>query len=290
MSLLAPLAYLLSGILLGRLLPDIKNALAITLTTVLIPFIIIYNLLAYQPGTATLALFSVAFCSLLFVCGYVVWKDRLTALTLSYLNVGWLGLPIAIALFGDGASRIIIAAYVGSSIFGNIAASFALQSGMTWRGLSYRLLKMPPVIAVIVGLVLHVLPLRLVQNEQLSVLYDIAKQLMSMAGMGILGIWLYSSKVTLQSLRASIPHAIVRAVVGTNVVALFIGGCRSLGYDPFPDSIWALALLPLLPPAANIVVLETYYCGTGNSAQTIVCGTVISLVLVFVFSLILMAS
>ncbi|MCK0745396.1 hypothetical protein [Chromohalobacter nigrandesensis] len=288
MSILIPLAYLLIGVLLGRFLPEIKNILAKALTKIFIPLVIIYNLLAYQAGTALLALFSVAFCSLLFVCGLVLWKNRLTALTLSYLNVGWLGLPIAIALFGDEASHIIIAAYVGSSIFGNIASSLALQSDMPWRGLFYRIVRMPPVMAVIVGLALHVLPLHLAQNEYLSILYEVAKQMMSLAGMGVLGIWLYNSKVSLQSLRESIPHAIVRAVVGTSMVALFIVGCRSLGYDLFPDSIWALALLPLLPPAANIVVLETYYCGTGNSAQTIVCGTVVSLVLIFVFSFILM--
>lgn len=74
MSILAPLVYLLSGVLLGRFLPDLKSALAKALTKGLIPFVIIYNLLAYQAGTALLAVFSFIFCSLLFVYGLVYGK------------------------------------------------------------------------------------------------------------------------------------------------------------------------------------------------------------------------
>ncbi|MBJ7435635.1 MAG: hypothetical protein JHC54_07755, partial [Acinetobacter sp.] len=44
-----------------------------------------------------------------------------------------------------------------------------------------------------------------------------------------------------------------------------------------------------LPPAANIVALETHYQGTGMSAKYIASGTIISCVVVSIYGLLLHA-
>ncbi|MCM5704030.1 hypothetical protein [Larsenimonas salina] len=43
--------------------------------------------------------------------------------------------------------------------------------------------------------------------------------------------------------------------------------------------------MPLLPPAANIVVLETFYLNTGTSAQRIASSTLVSLIMLGVLAL-----
>lgn len=284
MSVLFPLFYVLGGILVGRFLPGLRNSLAKLLTKVCIPYVIVYNLLTYQAGTALLAGFSFVFCVLLFLIGRALWKDRLAALTFSYLNIGWLGLPLAIAIFGDTASRIIIAAYIGSSVFGNIASVAALQPRADWRVTIKRTLVSPPVLAVLAGLGLRWLPIELAASDALRMGYELAKHLMSITGMCVLGIWLYSSSITSSSLRAAIPTALSRAAVGTVIVGAFVLACRALDIQLIIDNAAVLFILPLLPPAANIVVLETYYRGTGQSAQVIASGTLIALMLLSLYA------
>lgn len=289
MSTLLPLLYLLFGISLGRFYPTVKNSLAKLLTKILIPFVIIYNLMDYQSGTIFFAIFSIIFCILLFASSYTIWNNRLSSLTLSYLNIGWLGLPIAISLFGDEVSQLIIAAYIGSSIFGNIASSVALPSQQNWSGLLYRTIKTPPVLAVIAGLLLYSLPFKPYDNKELTAIYYVAKQFMSLSGMAILGIWLYGSKVSFESLLRTFPQSLFRVIAGALIIIPFILLCHVLDIFLSKESIWVLFMLPLLPPAANIIVLETYYCGTGKSAKSIISGTIISLVFISIFSLFAMS-
>ncbi|WP_234480085.1 hypothetical protein [Erwinia sp. S38] len=50
------------------------------------------------------------------------------------------------------------------------------------------------------------------------------------------------------------------------------------------DNAAKLYLFCLLPPAANIIVLETHYLGTGRSAKAISCGTCISIVAIAIYA------
>ena len=51
--------------------------------------------------------------------------------------------------------------------------------------------------------------------------------------------------------------------------------------------IGVMFLLFCLPPAANIVALETHYQGTGISAKYIASGTIVSCVVVSLYALLL---
>ena len=62
------------------------------------------------------------------------------------------GAPVASALFGDGAAMVIIAAYVGSSLFGNAIGVGLLAQGQHWRARLRQTLQAPPVWALLVGL------------------------------------------------------------------------------------------------------------------------------------------
>ena len=41
--------------------------------------------------------------------------------------MAWLGFPFALAIFGSQASSVMVALYIGGSIFGNICAVTALS-------------------------------------------------------------------------------------------------------------------------------------------------------------------
>lgn len=71
-----------------------------------------------------------------------------------YLNIGWLGVPVATSLFGNGTASLFIAAYIGSTIFGNSVGLNMLGHGISFRERCLKLLKSPTVIVVIVGIAL----------------------------------------------------------------------------------------------------------------------------------------
>ncbi|MFD2438328.1 AEC family transporter [Modicisalibacter luteus] len=247
MTVIYPLLYMLGGLVVGRFIPSARTGLSAILTRILIPFVIAYNLLTYQAGTALLAIFCFIFCGVLFLLGQVFWRDKLRSLTFSYLNIGWLGLPLAIAIFGDAASRIIIAAYIGGSVFGNIACVLAMQDEASGRDMIRNTVSSPPVLAVFSGLLLHMSPFDLADASWLAVAYELAKQLMTIAGMCTLGIWLYCSKMTLASLRAAVPVSLLRAGLGAMIVGMFVWGCSELGIELIASNVAVLFILPLLP-------------------------------------------
>ncbi|MCM5704029.1 hypothetical protein [Larsenimonas salina] len=221
MSALLPLFYMIGGLMVGKYLPDVSALLSKVLTRVLIPYVIVFNLATYEAGTGTIAVASLLFCLTLFGVGTLIWKDRLTPILFSYLNIGWLGLPVAMAMFEDEASRVLIAAYIGSSIFGNVAAVMAMQTEARWKDVFKRTLRSPPVMAVLVGVCLHVMAPALIEVSVIEQLYPVAKLLMSVLGMCILGIWLYQSRITRASIQRAVPIAVARALLGTGILAVF---------------------------------------------------------------------
>lgn len=62
---------------------------------------------------------------------------------------------------------------------------------------------------------------------------------------------------------------------------------RYLAIPHIEQYIGVMFLLFCLPPAANIVALETHYQGTGTSAKYIASGTIISCAVVSIYGLLL---
>jgi len=75
-------------------------------------------------------------------------RDPVENLCFCYLNIGWLGLPIASALFGNTAATVVLSAYIGSSIFGNLVSVSVMSSDENCRKSLKNLLKAPPIIAL----------------------------------------------------------------------------------------------------------------------------------------------
>lgn len=100
MALLLPVLAFITGLLLAQtsIAETIKTILSAWLARLLIPIVIIYNMVFYQPGSLSLMLFSFGSAFLIFFAYLALFKDRLLALCVSYTNMGWLGFPFAMAL------------------------------------------------------------------------------------------------------------------------------------------------------------------------------------------------
>lgn len=287
MSVLVPLLAFIFGWIMARYqdVTWLKQYLSRVLARCLIPLVIIYNVLFYQNGSLALMLFSFMASILVYGCCVLIFKDRLVALCASYNNIGWLGFPLAVLIFGSQVSAAMIALYVGSSLFGNVWAVRAMRRDMpNYLDTIKIVIKTPPVIALVIAIVLHLCAVQDVLQGKAWVLmlYAVAKWALIVAGMVVLGLWLSRSKITIRDLKHSARVMLVKIVLATMICALlFYSGVFAMFFRQPIAFLWFLFCLP---PAGNIVALETHYRATGESAAYIAAGTAVSAVVIGVFT------
>lgn len=276
MLIFLPLIYLLIGFIVGKSPYDLKGKASYLLNRFVIPLVIIYNIATHQAGVFIIISASIIMMITMLLISRLFTGDPIKDLCFCYLNVGWLGLPIASTLFGSLAAMIFIAIYVGSSIFGNSIGAGMLSQTQGIKSKLINTLQSPPIIAFIIGLL--AIPIQHLIASYFHTIYEIFKFILSFLGMMILGMWLASTKISVKEIKTAVKIFLLRAIT----IALFITGCLFISYYYYPIALilnnpLVLYLLCLLPPAANIIVLETYYAKTGRSASMIACGTMVSL-------------
>lgn len=286
MVLLLPLISFLIGYWGVHYLKAIRPLLAALLARLLIPLIIIYNMVFYKEGSLWLIGFSILSSIVLFSLFYAFAKDKLRALCFSYLNGVWLGLPFALAVFGPNAMPTMIALYIGGSLFGNVSAVIAVsQTRQSWGFILKNMLQSPPVIALSIAAILSFWDLSQFEfNSLIQWSYAANKFLVTFAGMCILGMWLSKVRIQLSDLKRSL-----LLISGRFIFALGLAAC-AYAFLPIPHQVLTYSVMMmyfLLPPAANIVALETYYQGTGVSAKYIASGTIASAILIGVYGVVL---
>lgn len=285
MALLLPIIAFLIGYFAVERLKPIRPCLAASLARLFIPILIIYNMVFYQQGSLWLVGLSFMSSVIFFSFFYVIRQDKLQALCLSYLNGAWLGLPFAIAVFGTAATNTIVALYIGGSLFGNICAVMAVsQAKQSSTFIIKNVLQSPPVVALSLAGILSFWDFSAYQHTLLiDMLYQTNKFLVTFAGMCVLGMWLSKVKIQLSDLLLSIRLILMRMLVA---VVICIAAYFLL---PIPHLALTYAVIFMffcLPPAANIVALETHYQGTGYSAKYIASGTIASAFIISVYGVV----
>ncbi|WP_411685971.1 AEC family transporter [Acinetobacter pseudolwoffii] len=288
MALILPLLSFLIGYWGVQYLKPIRPVLAALLARVLIPVLIIYNMVFYKAGSLWLMGFSIFSSIVLFSLFYYFAKDKVRALCFSYLNGVWLGLPFALAVFGTDAMSTMIALYIGGSLFGNVSAVIAVsQTRQDWTFILKNVLQSPPVIALSIAGVLSFWDFSHYEfHPILQWAYAANKFLVTFAGMCILGMWLRHVRIQLRDLKRSLV-----LISGRFIFALGLAGIAYI-FLPIPHQLLTYSVMMmyfLLPPAANIVALETHYQGTGHSAKYIASGTIASAILIGIYGLVLHA-
>jgi predicted permease len=287
LALLFPLVAFICGLLLASaaVATQLKPLLSMLLARLLIPVVIIYNMVFYKTGSVMLILFAFFSCFILFIVYLKLSRDRLASLCFSYTNMAWLGFPVAIAIFGTEHSMAMIPLYIGVSIFGNSWAVTSVSSEPQAKlYLLKKMLQSPPVIALMIAGVLRCFDVQDFQNTLLvEWIYTLAKWSMSFAGMCVLGMWLRKTKVHWADIQTSAKLAVLKMFCGLILCGL------AYFFLPLPQIntyIGVMFLLFCLPPAANIVALETHYQGTGISAKYIASGTMVSVVVCVIYGVV----
>ena len=286
MALILPFLSFLIGYFAVKQLSGFRAFFAMILAKILIPFIIIYNMVFYQEGSIWLMLFSFISSLLLFIIFSFKYHDQLKALCLSYLNMAWLGFPFALAVFGPAATSPMVALYIGGSVFGNVCAVMALSGEkQSVKKIIQKVGLSPPILALAIAAILSFWNLSTYQSHYvIQALYQFDKWLMTFTGMCILGMWLSHVRINWQDVIESFIYAIQKLVFGL-LFCLFAFYCLPI---PHEMTFFAVMLMFfLLPPAANIVALETHYQGTGVSAKYIASGTIVSVILIGLYGVLI---
>ena len=117
-------------------------------------------------------------------------------------------------------------------------------------------------------------------------MYLVSKFLMSFLGMMILGIWLSETSLKKSDVLAYTKSYAFRILILTTVVLVVFGISQISNSEIVYQQLPWLFLICLLPPAANIIVLETSYLGTGTSAARISVETMVSIVVIAAYGIV----
>lgn len=312
MGIILPLLYLSLGIGLALLLPErwgtrLKEDASTLITRWIIPTVIIYTVATSRPE-----LFFVAASTMVLMALGVLGAGRITGdpvqkLAFVYLNAGLFGIPVVAGFWGEEAVRVYIGAYIGNSIMGNILGTSLLRgdskggsngasgagdhsapdaqaSGShngTLRTVLQGLRTSPPVIAVVLGLLC--LPAGPFLSQHGAGFYRVLTWVFSFIGLIVLGMWLAAAKLHRADLTRATGWALLRVVlvslysVGVLALARWAHDTVGVHFDQLLAHPQVIFLLGALPPAANIVILETHYRHEGTAAPVIAAGAVVSL-------------
>lgn len=302
MGIILPLIYLSLGLGLALLLPEhwstrLKEGASTLLTRWIIPAVIIYTVATSRPELFFVAASTMMLMLLGVLCAGHFTRDPVQKLAFVYLNAGLFGIPVVAGFWGEEAVRVYIGAYIGNSIMGNILGTSLLRGdastgrsragesasrnrGGTLRTVLRGLRTSPPVIAVVIGLLC--LPAGPFLSQNGAGFYRVLTWVFSFIGMIVLGMWLGAAKLHRADLTRAAGWALLRAVlvsvysVGVLALARWAHDAAGIHFDQLLAHPQVLFILAVLPPAANIVILETHYRHEGTAAPVIAAGAVVS--------------
>lgn len=307
MGMILPLIYLGVGFGLAMLLPEhwgnsLKESASALLTRWIIPTVIVYIVATSRPELFFMAASTMVLMVLLVRCAAFFTNDPVQRLALVYLNAGIFGIPVVASFWGEEAVRLYVGAYIGNSVMGNILGTSLMRREANTDGLTTSrskptrkavthkaavgavlrsLLTNRPIIAVAIGLIC--LPAGPFLNTHAAGIYRLITWVFSFVGLMVLGMWLSTARLHRTDLTQALRWAVLRVVlvsvysVGILTAAHWMHTHTGVHLEQLLAHPQVLFILGVLPPAANIVILETHYRHEGTAAPIIASGAVVSL-------------
>lgn len=307
MGMILPLIYLGVGFGLAMLLPEhwgnrLKESASALLTRWIIPTVIVYIVATSRPELFFMAASTMVLMALLVRCAAFFTNDPVQRLALVYLNAGIFGIPVVASFWGEEAVRLYVGAYIGNSVMGNILGTSLMRRETNTDGLTTSrakptrkavthkaavgtvlrsLLTNRPIIAVAIGLIC--LPAGPFLNTHAAGIYRLITWVFSFVGLMVLGMWLSTARLHRTDLTQALRWAVLRVVlvsvysVGILTAAHWMHTHTGVHLEQLLAHPQVLFILGVLPPAANIVILETHYRHKGTAAPIIASGAVVSL-------------
>ena len=301
MGMILPLLYLGVGFGLATLLPEhwgnrLKESASALLTRWIIPTVIVYIVATSRPELFFMAASTMVLMALLVRCAAFFTNDPVQRLALVYLNAGIFGIPVVASFWGEEAVRLYVGAYIGNSVMGNILGTSLMRREANADGLTNSqskparkaavgavlrsLLTNRPIIAVAIGLIC--LPAGPFLNTHAAGIYRLITWVFSFVGLMVLGLWLSTARLHRTDLKQAVRWALLRVVlvsvysVGVLTAARWMHTRTGMHLEQLMAHPQVLFVLGVLPPAANIVILETHYRHEGTAAPVIAAGAVVS--------------
>ena len=301
MGIILPLLYLGAGFGLAMLLPEhwgnrLKESASALLTRWIIPTVIVYIVATSRPELFFMAASTMVLMALLVRCAAFFTNDPVQRLALVYLNAGIFGIPVVASFWGEEAVRLYVGAYIGNSVMGNILGTSLMRREANADGLTNSqskparkaavgavlrsLLTNRPIIAVAIGLIC--LPAGPFLNTHAAGIYRLITWVFSFVGLMVLGMWLSTARLHRTDLKQAVRWALLRVVlvsvysVGVLTAARWMHTRTGMHLEQLMAHPQVLFVLGVLPPAANIVILETHYRHEGTAAPVIAAGAVVS--------------
>ena len=306
MGMILPLLYLGVGFGLAMLLPEhwgnrLKESASALLTRWIIPTVIVYIVATSRPELFFMAASTMVLMALLVRCAAFFTNDPVQRLALVYLNAGIFGIPVVASFWGEEAVRLYVGAYIGNSVMGNILGTSLMRREANADGLTNSqskparkavthkaavgavlrsLLTNRPIIAVAIGLIC--LPAGPFLNTHAAGIYRLITWVFSFVGLMVLGMWLSTARLHRTDLKQAVRWALLRVVlvsvysVGVLTAARWMHTRTGMHLEQLMAHPQVLFVLGVLPPAANIVILETHYRHEGTAAPVIAAGAVVS--------------
>ena len=310
MGMILPLLYLGVGFGLAMLLPEhwgnsLKESASALLTRWIIPTVIVYIVATSRPELFFMAASTMVLMALLVRCAAFFTNDPVQRLALVYLNAGIFGIPVVASFWGEEAVRLYVGAYIGNSVMGNILGTSLMRRETNTDGLTTSrakptrkavthkaavgavlrsLLTNRPIIAVAIGLIC--LPAGPFLNTHAAGIYRLITWVFSFVGLMVLGMWLSTARLHRTDLTQALRWAVLRVVlvsvysVGILTAAHWMHTHTGVHLEQLLAHPQVLFILGVLPPAANIVILETHYRHEGTAAPVIAAGAVVSVGLI----------
>lgn len=292
MNAFMPFFYIFLGYMISKYWGKSSKTFSFLLVNIFIPAVVFITIATYKGKIFYIIALSFAFSVLMYrISNYFFTQNKkdskIFRLCFSYYNIGWLGLPVATYLFGESIAPLIIAAYIGGMLFGSTVCIHSLNSIVKDFQISpmKKLITSPPFIAFVLGVILKITS-NIEIGEYVKDFYLYAKFIMSFLGMAILGMWLQKTPIEKSHWKSYLLFSFLRLVVG---ILLFSGLLSLFFYYEIITSLEfkQLLIIPLLPIAANIVVLETYYLKNAISASIISINTLFSLTILVLLGVVL---
>lgn len=156
---------ILLGYLIGYFFKMQKDFLAKSIIYVIAPIVIFTGVITTKITFGTLSvplLFFFVCCFISFLTYYIsgfIWKDatkNIMAFIAGTSNTGYLGIPIAIALFGNSVIGIVALVVLGTSLYTNsVGLYIAARGKYSVKESIYTIIKIPILYAFFVGLLVN---------------------------------------------------------------------------------------------------------------------------------------
>ncbi|GAB3279437.1 hypothetical protein GCM10027347_54160 [Larkinella harenae] len=256
---------------------------------VLIPLVIFDNLLKAELSQVAIVA-GIVFLLAAFMNGPAWWARRyagqdmdpnLLRCSYSYFNVGWFGIPVVMALFGEEKMPLIISAYMGNVLYGDTVGYYLVSRSKDLPiGESVKnVLKIPAIYAGAAALIANASGVDL--PSALEPVAQGASWTLSALGMLIIGVTL--TEIDFKNVAYGRFGKLlgIRYGAAALLMALLVLAEKTIVGQLEGDEQKLLLLIASFPIAANLVVFATYLeTETSTASLLVALSSLISLVLV----------